>query len=118
VDYDPKKKEFVRTPQLPAWALPAKPPSKQPAGKRDSHPQPANGKELQQRLNDYDSRLAAQGLCAPGALVKHVVEAGAKAGLDRDLTTWTEKGFALAAAETRAFESQARGRQSQQKAVA
>jgi hypothetical protein len=118
VDYDPAKQAFVRTPQLPAWALPAKEPVKQPAGKQGSQAPPANGKELQKRLRDYDSRLAAQGLCAPGALVQHIVETGVKAGLDRDLTTWSEKGISLAADETRAFESQARTRKGQQKAVA
>jgi hypothetical protein len=69
---------------------------------------PANGAELQRRLYDYDARLAAQGLCPAGALVKHVVGAGVRAGYDSDLSTWSGPAIELAVEETRAFEADLR----------
>src|SRR5207253_10721111 len=54
-DYDPHKRQFVRTPTLPRSALPARkeaPPPKPIA----LHSLPANGAELQKRLYDYDQR--------------------------------------------------------------
>jgi hypothetical protein len=140
VDYDPRKKQFARPPQLPTFALPnqkaegrrqkaelqasspepgekaALPPKV--AGQTAGHALPANGAELQRRLYDYDAKLAAQGLSPQGALVKHVVEAGVKAGHDPDLATWSGPAMLLAAEETRAFENQARARQTRRKEVA
>ncbi len=69
---------------------------------------PANGAELQRRLYDYDARLARQGVCEPGALVKHVVEAGVGAGFERDLATWSGPAILLAVEETKAFEAKVR----------
>src|SRR5262249_5067746 len=128
-DYDPHKRQFVRTPTLPAYALPpkekqapAQPPGKPaPAAKvarTALHTLPANGAELQRRLYDYDARLAAQGLGPPGALVKHVVAAGVKAGHDSDLSTWSGPAIALATDEVKAFEAHARQRQTRPKEVA
>jgi hypothetical protein len=130
VDYDPQKKQFVRPPTLPASALPQKTtvppvaalpqksPAPQPAQPAQSpapvartarkttvHTLPANGVELQRRLYDYDAKLADQGLCAKGSLVKHVVQAGVKAGYDSDLATWSGPAILLAADETKAFET-------------
>jgi hypothetical protein len=129
VDYDPHKRQFARTPQLPAFAQPErkKPeaapaakaaPARKSAGKVTASNLPANGVELQRRLQDYDAKLTAQGLCPAGALVRHVTEAGEKAGYGKDLTAWPEAGILLAAHETRAFEGQARARQSKRKDVA
>jgi hypothetical protein len=125
VDYDPQKRQFVLTPTLPAAALPTKdlpapkparegdpkqaPAPRKPAAK-SAHSLPASGAEFQRRLNDYDARLAAQGLCRPGDLVKHVVAAGVKSGYDPDLATWSQPGMALAAEETKAFAAEARRR--------
>jgi hypothetical protein len=128
VDYDSHKRQFARTPQMPAYALPER---KKPAAAAEKEPAraaparkpaagnlPANGAELQRRLQDYDAKLAAGGLCAAGALVKHVAEAGARAGYGPDVTGWPEEAILLAADETRAFESQARARQPKRKDVA
>jgi len=137
-DYDPKKKQFVRPPPLPESALPARPepkPAPAPAGparkqpparpapekptaKGVNHALPADGAELQRRLSDYDARLAAQGLCAPGALVKHIVQAGVKKGYDPDLSTWSGPAIALAVDETKAFEAQLRQPAAERKEVA
>jgi hypothetical protein len=138
VDYDPQRRQFARTPSLPASALPApkEPPKeaaapakpKEPAPKPAPAPRkpaarsappnaPANGAELQRRLHDYDARLAGQGLCKQGELVKHVVQAGVKAGYDPDLSTWNGPAILLAAEETKAFEAELR-RQAQRKDVA
>jgi hypothetical protein len=82
------------------------------------HGMPANGAELQRRLYDYDARLAAEGVCQPGDLVKHVVQAGTRAGYDTDLATRTGPAIALAVDETKAFEARARREAGDQKNVA
>jgi hypothetical protein len=51
-------------------------------------------------------------------LVKHVVQAGVKAGFKADLTGWSGPAMALAAEETKAFEAVARNRQPPRKDVA
>jgi hypothetical protein len=134
VDYDPHKRQFVRTPTLPAHALPqnarqeqaaakngatkAKPPKgpatvpMTPAEKptRPAAGMPADGVELQKRLNAYDAQLAKQGLCAEGSLVQHVIAAGQKAGYDADLTTWSGPAIKMAVDETKQFETTLRRR--------
>ncbi len=114
-DYDPHKRQFARTPALPAFALPpkkqepAKPSKVAPAAakgpKLAAHTLPANGTDLLRRLQDYDARLAAQGVCQPGELVKHVVEAGARAGYGADLSTWSGPAIPFAVEQTKAFEA-------------
>lgn len=142
VDYDPQKRQLLRAPVLPDWAVPGKqirevkpaprpptpapkPEKKQPAkaapapapkpAARGVPGLPANGAELQRRLFDYDARLAAQGLCEAGELVKHVVQAGVKAGHDSDLSTWAGDAIQLAVEETKTFEARARQRKTEQK---
>jgi hypothetical protein len=134
-DYDPKKKQFVRPPQLPESALPepkpapasaapakkqppARPAPEKPAAKAAGHALPADGAELQRRLSDYDARLAAQGLCKPGELVKHIVQAGVKKGYDPGLSTWSGPAIALAVDETKAFEARLRPPAAERKEVA
>jgi len=128
-DYDPQRRQFVKTPALPPYALPeswqpeaarpapaaparkqpaARPAAAKPATRQALHAMPANGAELQRRLYDYDTRLAALGLCPAGALVKHVVQAGVRAGYDSDLSTWSGPAIELAVEETRAFEADLR----------
>lgn len=103
-DYDPQKRQFVSPPKLPAFALP------RPAVKTAVQTLPANGVELQKRLQDYEGKLTAQGVCQPGALLKHVLDAGTKAGHPKDMTTWNAAAIALAVDQTRTFEGQARQR--------
>jgi hypothetical protein len=79
---------------------------------------PTNGAELQRRLYDYDAHLAAEGICQRGDLVKHVVQAGTKAGYDSDLSSWTGAALTLAVEETKSFESRARQGRSEHKHVA
>jgi hypothetical protein len=132
VGFDPQKKRLVETPRLPAWALPASPrlaptpeerpapakgkaekkEAKKPAAEKESAKAaksiPANGDELRRRLYDYDERLAKQGVCKPGELVKHVVTAGTAKGYEPDLSTWAGPAILLAVEETRNFEAKAR----------
>lgn len=70
--------------------------------------QPPEGQELQRRLYAYDAKLASQGLCQQGDLVKHVVMAGIKAGYDPDLSGWKGPAAVLAVEETKSFEAQRR----------
>jgi hypothetical protein len=141
VDYDPHKKQFAKPPSLPAFALPkqerkpaaptragadqpaaqsatAAPKKTQIAGKTGSSGLPANGAELERRLQDYDAKLASQGLCERGALVKHVAAAGAKAGYPADLSTWAGPAIKFAVDETRMFEASRRQPQGKKKEVA
>jgi hypothetical protein len=112
-DYDPKKKQFVRPPTLPAYALP-KPAAVRMPTATESRPEksnpalPANGPELQKRLYDYDARLAQRGLCKQGDLVKHVVQVGVQAGFEPDLATWSGPAILLAVEEARGFEARVR----------
>jgi hypothetical protein len=143
-DYDPQKRQFSRTPTLPPFALPkmakaaktpkesakpaepaqpaavATPPESKAKGGagRGAPALPADGAELQRRLNDYDARLAKQGVCAAGDLVKHIVQAGVQAGYDPDLTTWSGPAILLAVDETRAFEGRVRQKAAERKEVA
>ncbi len=114
VDWDAQRRQFVQTPKLPAYALPSRPtvPAK-PTGRTSGlHTLPATGAELQKRLQDYDAKLAAQGLCARGALLKHILDAGTKAGHGPDMTTWPVPAITLAVDQTKAFETQCRQHQS------
>jgi hypothetical protein len=120
VDYDPAKRQFLKPPQLPTFALPSKQGTAtakktEPAAKkadppttlranRTEHALPANGVELQKRLYEYDARLAKQGLCQQGELVKYVVSQGVKAGHQSDMTTWGIQEISLAVDETKIFE--------------
>jgi hypothetical protein len=134
VDYDPQKRQFLRTPTLALPAAqpekkeqaetlkmpePAAPPEKKaPKGrtaptKPEEKPaaargKPANGAELQKRLYEKDAQLAKEGVCNPGDLVKHVVAAGVKAGYEADLATWNDEAIQVAISETRSFEGQRR----------
>ncbi|HTU19984.1 MAG TPA: Rad52/Rad22 family DNA repair protein [Gemmataceae bacterium] len=137
VDYDPQKKQFARTPTLPPSALPK--PKKVPmpvrlntesaqpttakngtvkSASKNGPTMPANGAELQRRVHDYEARLAQQGVCQPGDLVKHIVQAGVKAGHEADLATWSGPAIALAVEEARAFESRLRQQKKEHKEVA
>jgi hypothetical protein len=130
VDYDPQKRQILRNPVLPlpqpanahreAEPAPAKNGAgEKKAGKQVKMPEPlaeakagrgipATGAELQQRLNDKDERLAKEKLCQPGDLVKHVLQAGTKAGYEKDLSAWTGPAIRLAIEETKAFEARLR----------
>ena len=108
VDYDPQKRQFVRTPTLPRSALPLKPSPKEGITQHGLHALPVNGADLQKRLYDYDARLARQVLCAQGDLIKHIVQAGIKAGQEADLATWDASGIALAVQEAKRFEAHLR----------
>lgn len=118
-DYDPQRRQFVRPPTLPAFAQPHKEPKPVPrAAKTMTHALPATGEELQRRLSDYDAKLAAQGLCSRGELVKHVTQAGIKAGYGNDLASWSGPAIALTVEQTKAFEAQVRKPKSERKEVA
>lgn len=115
-DYDSHKRQFARTPALPAFALPAKkqeapakPAKVAPAAakgpKLAAHTLPATGADLQRRLQEYDARLAAQGVCGAGDLVKYVIEAGVKAGYAADLSAWSGPAIQFAVEQTKAFEA-------------
>jgi hypothetical protein len=125
VDYDPQKKRVTGTPRLPANALPktataprlvesaeaAPAPAKPQAATEVSRParaMPANGAELKERLTAHDARLAREGVCKAGDLLRHVQEAGDKAGHGKDMATWNAAAIQLAIEQTKAFEGSQR----------
>jgi hypothetical protein len=129
VDYDPQKRQFLRTPALPVVTGPAppKPAAAAPAAAETPAPEkngrarpaaaasappargiPADGAELARRLAEKDERLAEEGVCKPGELLKHVTAAGDKAGHGKDLSTWSARAIQLAIEETKVFEARAR----------
>lgn len=69
---------------------------------------PANGLELQRRLESYDARLADQNLCPRGALVTYVVQAGVKAGYPANLGDWDKAAIRFAVDAVKAFEKNLR----------
>jgi hypothetical protein len=96
-DYDPKTKQLLKKPTLPAWALPRAANGSKPAGL------PASGKELLTRLNKYEQELVKAGRCQPGALLRHVLEAGQRAGHPADLEQWSGPAMQLAVEEAKRF---------------
>jgi hypothetical protein len=120
VDYDPKKKQFARTPALPPVAIrhPAARAAEATAKSKNSSSMPADGVELLRRVQDYDARLAHQGMCKPGELIAHIAHAGVKAGYEADLAKWSGSAIVLAVEEARAFESRLRKQKSERKEVA
>jgi hypothetical protein len=119
VDYDPAKKQIVRPPQLPPFAQPA---AKRPApettktGPKTTKVElaekptglPADGAELNRRLQDYDAKLAAQKVCPRGSLLAHVTQAGVKAGYSANLTEWTDTAIPFAVEAVKEFEQSSR----------
>jgi hypothetical protein len=120
VDYDPQKRQFVRMPVLVltpeqvkearATKLPERTEKARPSAKTEEAEgaKTPGGLDFHRRLQEYDGKLAEQGLCKPGDLVKHVAAAGKKAGFAADMTTWGEAEIKLAREETRAFEAKRR----------
>jgi len=116
VEYDPAKKQIIAPPQLPAFAIPkrqaaALPAAKAAPAKVDPAPapaMPATGAELHRRLQDYDAKLAAQKLCARGALLAHVTQAGVKAGYSPNMTEWTGPAIPAAVEAVKEFDSSLR----------
>jgi hypothetical protein len=108
-DYDPQKRQFARPPQLPVVARPAPRPApaadKVPAKKGAAPAKPADGSELKSRLEAYEAKLVALGVCAKGALLRHVSGAGHAAGYGHDLAKWKGPAIDLAIEETKLFEA-------------
>ncbi|OWK47484.1 putative DNA-binding protein Erf [Fimbriiglobus ruber] len=128
-DYDPVKKQFTQTPQLPTNTRPKVQgnslpkvengdASMTPAPKRNSTPSgtkmlpaavlPMNGEELHRRLRDYDAKLSSQKLCGVGALLTYVVQAGLKAGYGDDIAGWGGPAIPFAVDVVKQFEAQLR----------
>jgi hypothetical protein len=69
---------------------------------------PVNGQELYRRLREYDAKLAAQKLCAVGALLTHVSNAGVKAGFTPNVSEWTGSAIPFAVNVVKEFEQSVR----------
>lgn len=92
VDYDPAKKQIVRPPQLPDFAIPKK------------TNLPTTGEELHTRLAAKDEQLHCAERCKKGELLKAVVAAGKAIGHPAELGLWSARAIAFAAEIVKEFE--------------
>lgn len=108
--YDAQRRQFKQLPALPAWALPQKAAGngRQPAPAHPTaDPAPAPEQRLGPRLEAYERRLVARGLCRAGELIAAVRAAGAREGRLEDLSAWDAEGVRLAARVAKEFEAEA-----------
>lgn len=115
VEYDPQKRQFARMPSLPMSNAARQAAPTAAGGQRAV---PANGVELQRRVQAHDARLAREGVCRAGELIEHLVRAGVEAGHEVDLASWSGPAISLAIEQARAFEMQRRGQKREGKEVA
>lgn len=138
VNYDPATKKITQRPSLPAFAIP---PAKdctaeQPAAKMGSEEKagppavvapapatpasnlPANGQELHRRLREYDTKLANLKLCAVGALLTHVMQAGVKAGYSANMAEWSGPAIPFAVDAVKAFDLSVRASKAEPRTAA
>ncbi|HVS38720.1 MAG TPA: Rad52/Rad22 family DNA repair protein [Gemmataceae bacterium] len=123
VDFDPQKRQFVRPPKLPPWALPRRPAAALPAPVATKPPEtrsrtPADGAELRRRLEKYEQQLVQQKRCQPGELIGFVTAAGLAAGYDADLATWRGPAIQLAVEQAKVFKDRMRQPAETQKGAA
>ncbi len=116
VDYDPAKKQIIRPPQLPPWAIPvntakvppppggqakqpdrgqARLPEKKPAEatppeKKPNPNLPKTGAELVARLAPFDAKFVADGTTVPNAIAEYLLNAGAQHNYPPDLSQWND----------------------------
>ncbi len=111
MDYDPQKRKIIGIPVLPgepATTTENRSPKPQKSHSPAQPPPkalPQNGDELHRRLQDKDAKLAEEGVCKKGEMVKYVVEAGVKEGLQKDMTTWSGAAIDLAIQAVKSFEA-------------
>lgn len=98
-DYDPKKKCFAKTPQLPAAAISASRASKLPA----------DGAELEARLVRHEQALVAAGRCQEGELIAFARQSYAREFNVGDavpaLPQWGRRGIELTVKSVKEFDA-------------
>lgn len=95
----------------PAKAQSSKPTTVPPKQEKSEPPKstlPADGKELEKRLREYDGKLAAQNLGKAGDLVAYVIAEGDKAHYNADLSSWSGSQIQFAVDATKAYENMVR----------
>lgn len=97
MDYDPVKKQIVRPPVAP-----------KAAAKTAAPALPSDGRELHNRLRDYDAKLAARKVCRVGELLSHVARQGAEAGYGDDIASWSGPAIPFAVDAVKQFEATAK----------
>jgi hypothetical protein len=115
-DYDPVKKQFARTPDLPAFAQPRPKAVAKPKLAERPASLPADGTELHSRLRKYDKTLSDRKVCQLGALLSHVAQAGAKAGFGDDISRWDGPAIPFAVDAVKQFEASLKGTEAAQAA--
>jgi hypothetical protein len=108
-DYDPQKKWFTKTPELPTWARPKKAHGSQTVGLNENGKSatvenpakkpavlPATGEEMVQRLQAADAKHANEGLAKQGEFLAYVQKRGKRAGYPDSLSSWSGEQIAMA----------------------
>lgn len=81
VDYDPQRRQFTQNPRLPDWAMPygmQRANAHQQARVEQHEQRNGNGngdhRTVRQKAADFETRLVSEGVCAPGDLMRYLVE--------------------------------------------
>src|SRR5262245_37480168 len=83
-DYDPQKKQLLRPPPLPAWALP-----RGTAAAPDAPARAADAAAMKQGVEAYDKKLADDGIISKGGLINHLLLWGQReCGWGPDMADW------------------------------
>jgi hypothetical protein len=101
-DYDPQSRQFRVKPTLPGARRQQQRPAQKPQ-QAEAREMPKTGRELHDRLKDYDAKLAAQGMIQPGALLEHVARSCELAGFGSQMYNYSQAAIELATAETKKF---------------
>jgi hypothetical protein len=104
-DYDPQKKQFLKTPTLPKVSKETGVKAVGGNQTKDTKKQPPqDGKELLSRLQARDQQLSQTGKIKPGVLIKHILTEGVKHGFDPAMEKWDAKGIGYAIETTKKFQ--------------
>jgi hypothetical protein len=109
-DYDPRKRQWVRPPSLPqaaprAGASAGKTPPRVGQAPTPRSALPADGPELERRVQALDRQLSAAGLCREGELIAYLVAGGEERGYPSLLARWGKEAIEDAAGWTRTFKT-------------
>ena len=122
-DYDSQKRQFKRTPQVPASAMPAPAPHKQQSRALPTHaekpngkpkqpkpPEPKTGQELANWLAVREAEMVHAGLCGATDLAHHVVREMGRVGHTGPMVAWPHQIIPVAVGLVREFYLKAKAR--------
>jgi len=107
-DYDPQKKQLLKTPSLPSWALPRREaPAAEESPRKTEKAQDAVA--LKKGVEAYDKHLADEGVISKCGLINHLLIWGQREwGWGTNMEEWPASSIKLVREETRRYEEKAR----------